>query len=82
MYRDELFNYKAAFVSFVALRDFEETAKLSKFSTYLQDVENHLPIKPEFRNPKLGTYSPIVAVNVRRPFFQRFKKTKNLNFLF
>jgi hypothetical protein len=52
-------------VSFVALRDFEETAKLAKFSTQLQDVENNLPIKAEYRNPKLGEYSPIVAVNVR-----------------
>jgi hypothetical protein len=34
---DELFGYKAAFEAYVTLRDDAETAKLKKFSAYLQE---------------------------------------------
>jgi hypothetical protein len=63
-YSDELFNYKAAFESYVTLRDEAESAKLSHFSNYLQELENNLPIDPQYRNPKLGAASPIRVVNV------------------
>jgi hypothetical protein len=63
VYEDQFFNYKAAFESFITVRDAVETAKLEKFGGELQDLENHLPIEPRFRNPKLGALSPIVVVN-------------------
>jgi hypothetical protein len=62
-YQDELFGYKAAFEAYVTLRDEAESAKLKKFSQYLQEIENNLPIDPRFRNPKLGAASPIRVVN-------------------
>ncbi|HSQ23267.1 MAG TPA: hypothetical protein VLN44_02600 [Pyrinomonadaceae bacterium] len=62
-YEDELFGYKAAFEAYVTLRDDAETAKLKKFSAYLQELEDHLPIDPKYRNPKLGAASPIRVVN-------------------
>jgi hypothetical protein len=62
-YEDELFSYKAAFESYVTLRDDAETAKLAKFSGHLQELENNLPIDPRYRNPKLGAASPIRVVN-------------------
>jgi len=62
-YEDELFSYKASFESYVTLRDDAETAKLTKFSRYLQELENNLPIEPRYRNPKLGAASPIRVVN-------------------
>jgi hypothetical protein len=62
-YEDELFGYKAAFEAYVTLRDDAETAKLTKFSGYLQELEDHLPIDPKYRNPKLGAASPIRVVN-------------------
>jgi hypothetical protein len=62
-YEDELFGYKAAFEAYVTLRDDAETAKLKKFSGYLQELENNLPIDPKYRNPKLGPASPIHVVN-------------------
>ena len=61
-YEDELFGYKAAFEAYVTLRDTAETAKLKKFSQYLQELENNLPIDPKYRNPRLGTASPIRVV--------------------
>jgi hypothetical protein len=64
VYVDEWFNYKAAFESFVALTDKEETAKLTAFSGRLQELEDHLPIDPQYRRPKLGGYSPIRVVNL------------------
>src|SRR6184192_829683 len=63
VYEDELFNYKAAFESFITVQDEPESAKLQKFGGELQDIENHLPIDPKYRNPKLGALAPIVVVN-------------------
>lgn len=62
-YEDEMFGYKAAFEAYVTLRDEVETGKLKKFSGYLQELENNLPIDPKYRNPKLGAASPIRVVN-------------------
>jgi len=63
VYEDELFNYKAAFESFVTVQDAAESAKLQKLAGELQDIEDNLPIDPKHRNPKLGTLAPIVVVN-------------------
>jgi hypothetical protein len=62
-YNDELFGYKAAFEAYVNLRDDEETAKLSVFTQHLQEIENNLPIDPQYRNPKLGAAAPIRVVD-------------------
>lgn len=62
-YSDGLFGYKAAFEAYVALRDEVETAKLSKFSQYLQELEDNLPVDPKYRNPQLGPGAPIRVVN-------------------
>ncbi|HMJ27063.1 MAG TPA: hypothetical protein VK475_14595 [Pyrinomonadaceae bacterium] len=62
-YEDELFGYKAAFEAYVTLRDAAESAKLIKFSQYLQEIEDHLPIEAKYRNPKLGAASPMRVVN-------------------
>ncbi len=62
-YEDELFGYKAAFEAYVTLRDEAESNKLKKFSHYLQELEDHLPMDAKYRNPKLGAASPIRVVN-------------------
>jgi hypothetical protein len=64
VYEDEWFNYKAAFEAFIALRDDAETAKLTRFAGELQELEDHLPVDPRYRNPKLGAAAPIRVVNV------------------
>jgi Peptidase family M49 len=63
VYEDELFNYKAAFESYITVQDEAETAKLQKYAGELQDIEDHLPIEPRHRNPRLGALAPIVVVN-------------------
>jgi len=62
-YEDELFGYKAGFEAYITLKDEAESAKLKKFSQYLQEIENNLPIDPKYRNPKLGSASPMRVVN-------------------
>jgi hypothetical protein len=62
-YEDEWFNYKAAFESFITLRDDAETQKLARFGSELQEIENNLPIDPKYRNPRLGALAPIRVVN-------------------
>jgi Peptidase family M49 len=64
VYQDEWFNFKAAFEAFITLTDPAETQKLAKFSGQLQELEDHLPIDPQYRRPKLGGFSPIRVVNV------------------
>jgi hypothetical protein len=64
VYEDEWFNAKAAFEAFITVRDDAESAKLARFGAELQDIENHLPVDPALRNPKLGALSPIRVVNV------------------
>ena len=62
-YDDEIFGYKAAFETFLNLRDDEESAKLSAFSAHLQEIEDNLPMDPQYRNPRLGAAAPIRVVD-------------------
>jgi len=63
VYEDEWFNYKAAFEAFITVEDQAESDKLKKFAGSLQEIENHLPIEPKYRNQRLGTLAPIAGVN-------------------
>lgn len=64
VYEDEFFNFKAAFEAFITLRDAAETQRLTTFSAHLQGLEDALPIDPRYRNPKVGSLTPIRVVNV------------------
>src|SRR5713226_4657574 len=63
VYTDNWFNQKAAYESFIGIRDEGETAKLQKLSAELQGIEDALPIDPKLRNPKLGALAPIRVVD-------------------
>jgi Peptidase family M49 len=62
-YNDQLFGYKAAFEAYVSLRDEQETQRFSVLAAHLQEIEDNLPLDPQYRNPKLGAAAPIVIVN-------------------
>jgi hypothetical protein len=64
VYEDGWFNYKAAFEAFITLRDDAETAKLDKFASELQWLEDRLPIDPAYRRKQLGGLAPMRVVNV------------------
>jgi hypothetical protein len=62
-YDDGWFGYKAAFEAFITVRDEKESAKLARFASELQWLEDRLPIEPRWRNPKLGAMAPIRVVD-------------------
>jgi len=62
-YNDELFGYKASFESYINLRDEEESVKLDAFTKHLQEIEDHLPLDPQYRNARLGAAAPIRVVD-------------------
>jgi hypothetical protein len=63
-YEDGWFGYKAGFESFIGVRDDAETARLGRFSSELQWLEDRLPIDPAYRNPRLGALAPIRVVDL------------------
>src|SRR5260370_6724142 len=63
VYTDNWFNQKAAYESFIGIRDEGATDKLQKLSAELQGFEDALPIDPKLRNPKLLALSLIRLVD-------------------
>ncbi len=63
VYEDEMFNYKAAFESFLTIKDPVESEKLMIFEKYLNDIEKNLPIPDEHKNFNRGSESPMVVSN-------------------
>ncbi|MBW6459375.1 MAG: Zn-dependent hydrolase [Bacteroidales bacterium] len=48
-YEDGLFGYKAAFESFILIKDPEWSARLEKFAAMLPDLQRQLPVKDEYK---------------------------------
>ena len=62
VYEDALFNYKAAFESFITVVDRPETEKLAVYAQHLPAMERNLPEPDQYKNPNRGTESPIRVV--------------------
>ncbi len=62
VYEDSLFNYKAAFESFVTVRDRAESEKLAVYAKHLPDMERNLPIPDAHKNLRRKFESPIRVV--------------------
>ncbi|MFQ5678063.1 MAG: peptidase [Gemmatimonadota bacterium] len=62
VYEDNLFGYKAAFESFLAIRDPEESRKLAALVSHLPELERALPIPDEHKNLDRPFTSPISVV--------------------
>ncbi|MCW3837194.1 hypothetical protein ACFQ1E_14560 [Sphingomonas canadensis] len=60
-YTDRLYGWKAAFESFVTLKDPEESAALDKYKHYLRDMEANLPVDDRYKNFQRGFESPIAV---------------------
>ncbi|MDH3217363.1 MAG: peptidase [Candidatus Krumholzibacteria bacterium] len=63
-YEDGLNGYKAAFETFIAIRNPTDSKKLEGIKGYLQLLENSLPIPDEHKNPNRGSESPISVVDL------------------
>ncbi|HEX8151860.1 MAG TPA: peptidase [Thermoanaerobaculia bacterium] len=62
VYEDELYNFKAAFESFVTVVDKPESDKLAVYAQHLPAMEQNLPEPAEYKNPNRGSDSPIRVV--------------------
>jgi hypothetical protein len=63
-YEDKLNGYKAAFETFIAIRHPADSERLASIKSYLQLLENSLPISQEHKNPNRGSESPISVVDL------------------
>lgn len=64
VYEDNLNGYKAAFETYIAVRNPADSEKLKNIKNYLQLLENSLPIPDEHKNPNRGSESPISVVDL------------------
>lgn len=64
VYEDRLMNLKAAFESFVTVRDADESRKLAVVAGMLDELEAALPIDDRHKNFSRGKSSPIAVVQV------------------
>ncbi|MGH7572136.1 MAG: dipeptidyl-peptidase 3 family protein [Gemmatimonadota bacterium] len=64
VYEDELMGWKAAFESFVAIKDPEAGADLETLVTHLPDLEAALPVDDRYKSLDRSFASPISVVDV------------------
>jgi hypothetical protein len=64
VYEDRLMNLKAAFESFVTVKDADESRKLAVVEGLLDELEAALPIDDRHKNFSRGKSSPIAVVQV------------------
>jgi hypothetical protein len=64
VYDDELFGYKAAYQSYITLRDPVSSAKLEAIKSFIPEMEAYLPIDDRYRNAHRGMDSPISVVDL------------------
>ena len=60
-YEDALFGYKAAYESFILLKDIDWSKKLEKFSVMLPDLQKGLPVKDEYKQDVPGSKADMNA---------------------
>ncbi|MFH1728647.1 MAG: peptidase [Pseudomonadota bacterium] len=64
VYSDYLFSYKAAFESFITIKDQVASDKLDRFKEYLEELDNSLPLDPKYKTRKRPQDAPMVVVNL------------------
>ncbi len=63
-YEDRLFGYRTAYESYVLLKDLEWSDRLSRFAAFLPELQEGLPVPPEYKAEKPGTDSDLNAYDV------------------
>ena len=63
-YEDRLFGYKAAYESYVLLKDQEWSERLARFAGFLPALQEGLPVPAEFKAEKPGLDSDVNAYDV------------------
>jgi len=63
-YEDALYGYKAAYESFILLKDIAWSKKLEKFSAMLPDLQKGLPVDDDFKKDVPGSKADMNAYDV------------------
>ncbi len=63
-YEDRLFGYRAAYESYVLIKDLEWSDRLSRFADFLPDLQEGLPVADEYKWETPGTDSDLNAYDV------------------
>ena len=63
-YEDQLFGYRAAFESYVLVKDLSWSGKLAKFADYLPELQKGLPVPQKYKAQMPGTDADLNAYDV------------------
>ena len=63
-YEDRLFGYRAAYESYVLIKDLEWSAELARFATFLPELQEGLPVPDEYKFETPGSDSDLNAYDV------------------
>jgi hypothetical protein len=63
VYEDALLNQKASFEAFIGVRDDESSKALSVYESYIDALENNLPLDPKYQSSRKGKLSPLIVIN-------------------
>ncbi len=64
VYEDQLFGYRAAFESYVLLKDLSWSEKLAKYAAYLPELQKGLPVDAIYKAQMPGTDADLNAYDV------------------
>jgi hypothetical protein len=63
-YEDKIYGYRAAFESYVLIKDLEWSERLSRFAAFLPDLQAGLPVPDEYKQESPGADSDLNAYDV------------------
>jgi len=63
-YEDQLFGYRAAYESYVLVKDLDWSKRLAKYIAYLPELQKGLPVADEYKQEVPGTDSDLNAYDV------------------
>lgn len=63
-YEDKLFNYKAAHEAYVLIKDMKWSERLTKFVSFLPELQANLPVADQYKQESPGTDSDLNAYDV------------------
>lgn len=63
-YEDQLFGYRAAFSTYVLIKDLEWSERLSRFAAFLPELQKGLPVEDKYKREMPGTDSDLNAYDV------------------
>jgi hypothetical protein len=63
-YEDQMFGYRATYESYVLLKDLEWSAELARFTTFLPELQENLPVPDEYKQESPGSDSDLNAYDV------------------